>query len=773
MNTEMESQFLSKKDNAFDIKNEIVKYLRYWPWFLAALVLTLGYSYISLRYTPRIYETSAKIKILDKNKGLELPTAGFVFNNSNINLENEIEILKSYEILEQLVKELKLTSNFFLEGRVQTNQIATLGFHYNQKIAADSITNSKQYTVTVTEKGFEIIVGDDESEVFIPNHDTYLVENSLPFDIKIESNSTLNKVLNNIYIIKIQPVNNLVLGLKGTLKVQPVGKFSDLLKLSITGVSKQRSERILNKLIEVFNEDGIIDRQLISKRTLDFIDERFVFLAEELDSIEVNKKDFKQDNDLIYLEADSQLSLGQRTQAEEEVFRLENQLAIVGLIESALKTNTDISLLPSNIGVENTSISTLIQNYNLSVIDRNKLISSAGENNPSVQLTTTALNGLKRNINSSLASYKSQLKLSLSQLTSRSNRFNNEFSRLPEKEKLLRAIERQQNIKESLYLLLLQKREEAAINLAITEPSVKVIDHAISGSIPISPKPRTTYLGAIVIGLLIPFGVLYLMFMLDTKLHGKRDIEAIVSEIPVVAEIPLIKDSSDNLFNNPNDRSLLAESFRILASNTNYMLPADNGVGKVIYSTSTIKGEGKTFVSLNCSLALASLNKKVLLIGADLRNPQLHTYLKIGKDSTGLTNYLHDINADWKTALIKGFQEHKNHDILLSGSLPPNPAHLLTNGRFKQLIEEAKTLYDYIVVDTAPTILVTDTLLISQLADVTLYVARANFTEKNIIQHSIELNKQKKLRNMAYVVNGVGANKSYGYNYGYDYGYGS
>ncbi len=304
---------------------------------------------------------------------------------------------------------------------------------------------------------------------------------------------------------------------------------------------------------------------------------------------------------------------------------------------------------------------------------------------------------------------------------------------------MLRAIERQQKIKESLYLLLLQKREEAAINLAITEPSVKVVEHALSGSLPISPKRKIVYAGSILAGLLIPFGFLYILFMLDTKLHGKKDIEDKVSDIPVAGEIPIIKKSHTTIFSNPNDRSPLAESFRILSANINYMLPQSEK-GKVIFCTSTIKGEGKTFVSLNVSLALSSLNKKVLLIGADLRNPQIHQYINVDKNYPGLSNYLHDTNFDWKPSVLKSFDKHPHHDIMVSGALPPNPAHLLTNGRLDALIEEARAQYDYIIVDTAPTILVTDTLLISHLADATLYITRADFTEKSLLDHSIELN---------------------------------
>ncbi|MBT8260200.1 MAG: CpsD/CapB family tyrosine-protein kinase, partial [Bacteroidia bacterium] len=275
---------------------------------------------------------------------------------------------------------------------------------------------------------------------------------------------------------------------------------------------------------------------------------------------------------------------------------------------------------------------------------------------------------------------------------------------------------------------------------------------------------------AVLLGLLIPFGFLYIKFMLDTKIHGKRDIERINPEVPVVGEIPEIKDNQTNVFSNPNDRSPLAESFRILSSNVNYIIEPSE-TGKVIFCTSTIKGEGKTFVSLNLSLAISSLNKKVLLIGADLRNPQIHAYLNKNKNDDGLTNYLYETDFDWKKALIRGFGKHRQHDTLISGNLPPNPAFLLTNGRFEQLLEEAKQEYDYIIVDTAPTILVTDTLLITHLADTTLFVTRADFTEKNLLEHSVDLYKQKKIQNMAYVINSVGANKSYGYNYGYGYGY--
>ncbi len=764
--------FFADEESNVDIKQEILHYLRYWPWFVASLLFFTFACYFYLRYAPKIYQTSAKVKILDEGKGLELPSSAFVFKRTNINLENEIEILTSYRILEQVAKRLNLTSSVYEEGKIQTSQRASFPFNYEQTISVDSIGRGQSYKVFTNTDGFEITDLKTDITLTVANHDTYAIEHNLPFQIKVENKIQLEKALDKTYILKLGSLKKSILGLKSAITIEPVGETSHLLKLGIKGESAERSELILNAIVDVFNKDGITDRQLVSKRTLDFIDDRFAFLAQELDSIEVDKKDFKQDNNLVYLEADSELSMQQRSQSDQEVFKVENQLAIVKLIENALNSSTSNDLLPANIGIDNSSINGLIQDYNTAVLEKGKLVSSGGINNPTVKFLNIKLSDLKLNINRSLNSYKEQLQVSEKQLKTRNSRFRGEVSRLPEKEKLLRAIERQQKIKESLYLLLLQKREEAAINLAITEPSVKVVEHALSGSHPVSPKRNIFYAGSILAGLLIPYGILYILFMLDTKLHGKKDIEQLTSEIPVAAEIPVIKDSKKNIFKDPNDRSALAESFRILSSNVNYILPKTE-TGRVIYCTSAIKGEGKTFVSLNLSLALSSLNKKVLLIGADLRNPQLHNYTQIDKDKKGLTNYLHDSDFNWKQALYKGFKEHSNHDLLISGSLPPNPAHLLTNGRFETLLEEAKLVYDYIIVDTAPTILVTDTLLISEFADATLFISRANVTEKKLLDHSIELNKSEKLKNMAYVVNSVGSSKSYGYNYGYGYGYGS
>ncbi|MGJ8592108.1 MAG: GumC family protein [Aquaticitalea sp.] len=766
----------NKSDQGELIKQEFYKYLRYWVWFAIGIAVAFLIGFLYLRYTPRIYKSNAKIQILNKQKGLELPSSAFVFNRSNINLENEVEILRSYRIIEQVVKNMNLTMEFYEEGNIRTTEIDRFPFLIKKNIGNDSIQKGQVFKIEVKESNFEVYKSGSDKPVVITDFNSYAVRHNLPFEIQASNKSGIKENIGKTYILKLIPVTSATTKLKSRIDISLVGKGSDLLQISHTSESKQKSERILNELVAVFNQDGIIDRQDVSKRTIDFIDERFVYLAQELDSIETEKKVFKQSNDIINIESDAQMGLSLRAQSDQNVFNIENQILLSEMLMGSLNSENDKSkLLPANIGIENTNVNSFLEQYNTLLLERDRLLVSGGENNPKVQIINSKLDDLKNNLNASLTSSKLQLEATKKQLSGRKSRFVSEVSMLPGKEKLLNSIERQRVIKETLYLFLLQKREEAAINLAITEPSIKVVEYALSGGNPISPNSGSIYLFALVGGILVPFIFLYATILLDTKIKSKNDIEIKVPNVPVLAELPRIKDK-DLVFRDPTDRTVQAEAFRILSSNVNYILSVKSpNRGKVIYCTSTIKGEGKTYVGLNLSLALASLNKKVLLIGADLRNPQIHNYTEHDKDEPGLSNYLHESDFNWRLALINGFEKYPKHYTLLSGSIPPNPTQLLTNGRFESLLNEAKEEFDYIVVDTAPTILVTDTMLISQWADATLYLVRAEYTEKNLLDFSKNLHETGRLKNMAYVINGVGASRSYGYtyNYGYSYGYGA
>ncbi len=759
------------------IKNEVKKYLRYWFWFLIGILVTLTAAYFFLRYTPKIYNTSAKIQILNKSKGIEMPSTSFIFNRSTINLENEIEIIKSLRISERVVRNLDLTQSFSEIAKVTTPDIESFPFLLTKTISNDSIRIPETFKIVIKDKGFEVYRGKSEKAIVFPNFSSYSVKHDLPFELDAGSVNRIKLNKGKTFIYRLTPVITAANNLRHRINVFVLGKESELLQLSLTGQSRAKSERILNEILSVFNNDGIIDRQDVSKRTIRFIDERFELLAGELDSIEGNKRDYKQNNNFFDVQSDAALGISQRTASENEVFAIESQILLSNmLVESLDIKDSNYELLPANIGISSANTNELIGNYNTLIFERDNYLTSGGQNNPMVLTLNEKLKELAGNINSSLNSYKAQLQASKNQLQTRNNKFSSQVSTIPAKEKIMRSIDRQQAIKETLYLFLLQKREEAGINLAITEPSIKVVEYAVSSGAPISPNNRNIYLMALVAGLLVPFGVIFVSHMLDTKVKGKKDVELRVPNIPILAELPKIK-GKNLVFSDPTDRSTQAEAFRILSANVNYVLPGVSKKGKVIYVTSTIKGEGKTYAGINLSLSLSSINKKVLLIGADLRNPQVHHYTKpeMDKNAPGLSNYLHDETFDWRTALVKGFSMHPNHDTLLSGAIPPNPAHLLTNGRFEQLLEDAKEIYDYIIVDTAPTILVTDTLLISEFADVTLYMVRAEVTEKNLLDFSKNLARTGRLKNVAYVINSVGASRAYGYsyNYGYGYGYGS
>ena len=759
-------------EDKYDLKKELFKYLFFWRWFVFSVIVCLIISFIYLKYTNDIYSTSAKIKILDKKEAsLELPSASDLFSNSKINLENEIELLSSYTILNKVVQKKNLNTNFYGVGDIMTSRIANFPFDFKQLISNDSIQVELEFDIYFNDEGIKINAINTDTTYLFNTYSTYAIPHSLPFNIRWNKTNALEDVREGYKVI-FSTTKNTVRRLKKSLSIEKLGKESDIIQLKIDNENLEYSEILLNTLIDVFNKDGVSDRQMIHKRTIDFVNERYVQLSNELDSIEIQKQLYKLNNNLTDITANSSLSLELSSKSNQQLLDIENQISIAKLLNESFKNN-NYDLLPANIGINNSKINFLITDFNTIVLDRKKLITSAGLNNPSVIQLNRVISDNLANIILTVNNYLSQLKQTKRQLTLQSKKLNQDVSNLPEKEKILRAIERNQVIKESLYLFLLQKREEAEVSFAVTEPTIKVIEYALTSEHPISPKKQITLLAALLIGILIPFGCIYLILLFNTKIQLKQEVDELNIGSSVIGEIPFIDDEDARLFQNPKDRNILAESFRILSSNVNYLLPQNTGTtdAKVILSTSSIKGEGKSFVALNISLALSSLDKKVLLIGADLRNPQLHKYLNIDKSAEGLTSYLHNTNYEWKSAIINKFDNLPNHHTLLTGIIPPNATQLLANGNFDKIISQAKKDYDYIVIDTAPTLLVTDTLLIADHADAVLYICRSNFTEKEILNYPKELIKEGKIKNVGLVINSVGINARYHYGYTYKYGY--
>ncbi len=752
-------------------KKEFFKYLFYWKYFLFSIFLGILVGFTYLRYTPKIYDSSAKIKILDKKESsLEQLSSSDIFTHSKINLENEIEIIKSYPILRQVCENLELNKKIIAIGEIMKSLETSYPFEIKLKTNISDEASYK-YRLDISNDGFEIADLKKENVYSFKGSSTKKFKHDLPFEVL---NFDKNKFLEDKhegYMIIIKPIDDMIVSLKKSIVVEQLGRQSDIIELGFKSTNKDYSKKILNELIRVFNNDGIFDRQLVHKRTIDFVNDRYGYLSLELDSIEVAKQLYKSENNLVDLSSNSNLSLAKNIQSEDELFSIESQIELTKLLLETLKNNNS-NLLPSNIGINKSEINSLIYEYNNLILSSKKLNQSAGNNNPSIQQIKSVVNETRSNIILTLNNYKQQLYSLKKQLSNQIFSSNNEISKFPQKEKTLRAIERNQTIKETLYLFLLQKREEAEVSYAVTEPSIKIVESAISSKEPSSPNSKFIYVSGFALGLLLPFIFLYILFLFNNKIYSKQQFEELNLPLPLLGEIPEVSETNVLTINSSNDRSPLAESFRVLSSNLKFFAKNIKNQSEVIMVTSTIKGEGKTFSAINLAYTYASLNKKVLIIGADLHNPQIHAYLNIDKDNEGLTDLLAGNISNWKD-VIRKTNNDIDCDVIIGGPIPPNPAQLLNNGNLEKLLKNLKTEYDYIIIDTPPCLLVSDTFSISRLSDYMIFVVRCNYTDIDVLDF-IKGSAQKGLisENSMFLLNGLGATNRYGYGYAYNYSYG-
>ncbi len=762
------------------LKEQLNQYLRYWPWFVVFVILTVFLGFLYLRYTNNSYETQATILIKDtKNSELSEIAAFQDMGLGDVGLsksefENEIEILKSKRLTRQVVEELDLNVRYYREGNVKTAELYnTRPFSVKLLSIKDTLQKEKHLYIQPLDANSFSLQEDEDS-----NRETYNFGDkvSLDFgDITIipKMNMLEDYLRHEDYrtIVTLNSIENAVLSTRDAIQVEAINKNSSVIQLSLTSEAKDRAEAILNSLIKAYNNDAILDRNLVSKNTADFIDQRLGLISRELDSVEKNKVQFKEKKKLTNIEAEGQLFLENASEFNKRQLETETKKEVINSMIAQLKKGSDTSLLPTNLGVDENGAGVLVDNYNELVLERNRLMTSATPENPTVVNLSNQIDQLRQNVLESLNTIKNSISISQGDLSEQQGRISSKISAIPGIEKIYRDINRQQGIKEELYLYLLQKREETAISLAVTTPKAKVVDNAYSSKLPVAPKPKIIYLGSLIAGLLIPFLFIYSKNLLDTKIHNRNDVEGKLPQVPILGEIPEL-ETKDKETIKLNDRSVLAESFRILRTNLNYILKSQQAApSKIIYVTSTIKGEGKTFTAFNLALSLNSTGKSVLLLGADIRNPQLHRYIDKSEGSKGLSEYLYDdkVQVD---SIINDMEINRHHlQIILSGRIPPNPAELLMSPRYGELLEEVKPQYDYVIVDTAPTMLVTDTLLISQYADLTIYVTRAEYTDVKLLNYPAELYADKKLNSMAFVVNNVSyANFGYGTKYGYGYG---
>ncbi len=779
----MEERNNSSENQDTSLREQVEQYLRYWYWFVLAVLVAIIGAFIYLRYTPKLYLSKATIVIKDEKSSNNIIDAsglsqmgGFFSKFNSTKIENELVIFNSKRLIEATVKDLGLNIKYETVGSIKTSELYS---YIPFKVQYQSLKSSgkgvpKLYFEILSDSEYKI---EDESQSFSGTH-KFGERVSLPFgDISVLPNidqpDSFKVYIGRTVMVTYSPIDAVALNYQSRVSVGNEIKSSNVVELSLLSSVTDKSEAFLNELVVQYNDDAISDRNEVAKKTSQFIDSRINIITRELDSVERNKELFKSSNRLTDIEAEAQMILENSSESNQKQFDISTQLELSNSMIDYMENSSKTELLPSNIGIQSENVGQSVNNYNQLILYRNKLLQNSTSKNPVVVNVNNQIEQMRSNILGSLKNTSNSLKVAMKDLNIQESSMNSKLAQVPQKEKIFRSIERQQTIKEQLYLFLLQQREEASISLAATSPKAKVVDLAYSSQSPVSPKTSLIYLGALLGGLIIPFLGIYGTKMLSTKVTNRKDVESHLPTTPIIAEIPKIQKGESELIQD-NDRSIMAESYRIFRTNLQYLFInklEDNSKGKSLIVTSTVKGEGKTFVAFNLALTLALTGKKVVLVGADIRNPQLQRYLPDNeKSKKGLTEFIvyEDLEME---EVISQSKYHKNLSIVLSGAIPPNPAELLMQKRTSVLIERLRDEFDFIVMDTAPSMLVTDTILINKLADITLYVVRAGFTDKRLLDFPHDAINDGRLTNVAIVLNNVNLNNfGYGNKYGYAYG---
>ena len=763
MQDNLNTQNFLQEGDSIDIKKEAGYYLFFWPYFLAGIVIAMVSAFLYLKTADRIYTSSAQLQIKKPAEdAASFLTGGMeFFGFDQVNVENDIAVLTSQHILSQVVTRLDLQTKVYTVGRVN----AQLQFdnEYTRFVALKSPNNYLYWDVEIANQkasftrdtlSFTINKGEvfkyQESEIVL--HDSLFLQDQ-----------TL--------IIQRQPLNDAVATLRNNLTATAASERGEIINLKFNGVNKKRNEVILNTIMQVMQDDQVVDKQLISKVSLAFINDRLEGLTKSIDTLSQNTIAYQMANGIFDPAAQTGNALANIVKGQEEVFGIGIQLEIAKALLEKLENQASYQILPANIGIENESVNTLVNSYNTVVTQRNNLLMSATTKSPMVLQLSSQLDNAKAAIIQGVTRYIEGLETSLDGFKNMEATTKGIVASLPSKKNTLRAYARDFKIVEELYVFLLERKEEASISYISALPNIKLLSYGVSVRNPIAPRVQIIYLAALLLGVLVPFGIFFLLKMLDTKINTRDDLEAGLKGITILGEMPLADDAKET---NESGRGLTAESTRVLRSGLSFQLQTDKT--NVICITSTIKGEGKSFVSYNLALSYSALGKKVILVGADLRNPQLHKFLGQKRENLGLTTYLSNQNYNDIPSLITKSATPGGLDYLLTGAIPPNPSELLMRSRFKQLLEELKQSYDVILIDTAPLLLVSDTTAILPLCDSVVYVARSQYSEKKTFSFILNMQQRENVPPFGMVLNGMRAGAAtgtnYGYKYRYSYGYG-
>ncbi|PTS93225.1 hypothetical protein DBR27_18750, partial [Flavobacterium sp. HMWF030] len=688
-------------------------------------------------------------------------------------LEDEIRLMTSNEFLLGVVKNLDLNFSYFEKVyTVQNNYVNAVPFVLIPTVSKDSLPQIS-YEIKIDNQGFTITDPDSERVYTVKGYDGKEAVYGLPFKIRLSANAKKKPsyYFENEYKVSLVPTSEAVKNLKASLIVSSDENAKGVLEMKHISSNPDRSRKILNEIIVLLDKSIVINKQKVYANTVSYLNQRIKNFTKEKDSIESVKEKYLQNNDIAVMDNYIVEKTADRSQKKESSLLNEKQISLASFAINDIKQAGPAQTLGTGYNLESPTVNQMLLNYNAKLLDSQLILQRASSNNPAYISLMTQLKVQKQEILNTLEGY-----LNFLNQNSRANRSEQSIAdakvkSIPTKDKVLGNINSNLNTKEETYVALLQKKEEAVLNGAILESNLKTLNAPETNYSAIFPQPKAFMLGAFMFGLLLPFGVTYVRLYLDTKIHNEEDIQDVIGDIPILGHIPKI-NNNEKLNNTATSHSLIAEASRALVSNISYLLPRNKeNKGNVILFTSSIQGEGKSFCAFHNAITMSNLNKKVLLIGVDLRKPQLHGYFNISRNSLGLSNFLANKSDDWKEFLHKDNNFSKNLDVLFAGDPPPNPSQLITNSNFESLIEEARKIYDYIILDTAPVQIVSDTLNFSYLADVTVFIVKYDYTDKSNLAQVSGFIKKEQLKNVGILINGVNLKTAYGYGYGVSYGY--
>lgn len=765
--------FQDQEESNIDFKSIFFKYLSYWPLYLFSVLLLLFLAKIYLKYQPNIYQANASVLIKNDKGGVLSDLSGIegLFSKKDI-IEDEILIIKSLPVITKVVENLDLNVNYSRKANYSKKNIE---YFEDSPIIVEVFSNSD------LKKNYQLIVEFINNNVLEVKHNQQIIKSEYFKRIKLDDNTTIVIKPNPLFatnfnhelFVDISSIEVASLNLIGQLNIESTSKQSNAINLSIKSPNLSKSKKILNETVKQYFENSILEKKISISNTTDFIRERIILLDSELREIENQLKSFKQFNKLTDLVTEANLFSESSARVNQKVFDAELQLNLVNGLSNRLNQNT-YETLPVNQGLNDVSINSSIARYNELVIQKGNISTSATDLNPDRIIIDKQLKEIKKSIVDGLNNQKRMLELTLDNIKRESSSTESKLRSIPSQEKEMREINRQHATKEALFLYLLQKREELAITETSLEPNARLINYAYGSSKPISPKPKIIYIIFFLIGLLIPTFFIYFRYLLDSKIHNIEYLDK-KSMIPNIGFLPKIKNSNTRVLLSVDDRSSIAEALRLVITNVEFIL-ADVRKCKTILTTSTLSSEGKSFISANIASYLAYSGRKVILLGFDLRAPKLHEFFDY-ENELGITHYIKktEIKIEDIIIPIKGYD---NLDIIHSGLTIPNFVELMKNSRIEELFNALKQQYDYIIIDSAPVGLVSDTLNLSKYCDLTLFIIKAHFLDKKMLTVSNKLFKENKLPQMKSILNAVDVEKStygYGYTYGqnYIYGYGN